>query len=173
MCCILAILSSCSTSIPMLKQEYNTSKSAVSKFDYDTTWSKVIDFFAENSIPITLIDKSSGIITASNVSVGETLVTHEDKNGEILNPNAWFVMPYVKGCLGNQAICGFNVRVTPVQNENDKVTVTVNLSYTSGEYIVEFRDPMTFRKSRMTVKSKLPCVSTGKFESDLLSLFTN
>ena len=56
---------------------------------YDKVWEHIIDFFAENSIPIGVISKESGLITANGVSFDENQVSFEDKNGEINNQYAY------------------------------------------------------------------------------------
>lgn len=170
----IGLMTSCSPTSHVLKSSYPVENTVVVNTSYDTVWANVIDFFAMNNLPIGVLEKDSGIIVASNVNIGESLVTMEDENGKILNSSAWFVMPYLNKyngykCVGNKAMCSFNVRVRKV--DNAKTSISVNLGAIQGTRILELLNTLTFKKYLQDMPSKETCVSTGKFEKDLLNLF--
>lgn len=51
-------------------------------------------------MPITTIDKSSGIIVASNISFVNNY-SREDRDGKLINPSAYVVISTVRGGFGN------------------------------------------------------------------------
>lgn len=167
--CIAITLSSCTSTQVAIKGNYPIVNSATTSTSYDQVWSNVIDFFAEHSIPIGTIAKDSGLITAPNVSLGEELVSYEDKSGQIVDPNTWFVLPYNKNVVGCRAECSFNVRVK--QMENGDTNIQINLSNIVGYYNIEYLDTFSFKKEIIREKYPRDCYSTGKFEQMLLSLF--
>ena len=128
--CLAMTLSSCVSTQAVIKGNYPILNSATTSTSYDQVWSNIIDFFAENSIPIGTIAKDSGLITATNVALDEAFVSYEDKNGQIVNPDAWFVLPYNKDVVGGRATCSFNVRVKRM--ENGDTNIQVNLSNIIG-----------------------------------------
>lgn len=161
------ILSSCMTSkIPNIVETYNADTSIETDKSYDEVWGNVIDFFATNGIPISTLEKASGLIVSKEVSLEN--ITTTEKNGVISNPNAYIVVPYVKNSIymkvtSLKVISDFNVRV---KEQNGKVVISVNLpnikallNVMEGAYI---RTPQT-----KTIEAK----STGVFEKKLLNLF--
>lgn len=166
---LVLVLSSCGPTVYTLKGNYLMESSAVTDIEFDKVWDNVIDYFAQNNIPVATLEKSSGLIVASNVSIGESLVTLEDKNGQIMNNNAWFVFPYQKGCVGGNVVCSFNVRVK--KQDDGKTFIGINIGNIQGYRIVEFLNTMTFSKQRITQTVQSPCSSTGNFEKYLLDNF--
>jgi hypothetical protein len=59
---------------------------------FDKVWDKTIDYFAQNGIPIRIIDKSSGLIISDKSKLSWSF---EDKKGKIENPNVFVVIPSV------------------------------------------------------------------------------
>ena len=169
----LSALTSCGPTSYVLRGNYPISNAVETNASYDAVWNNVIDFFAMNNLPIAVLEKDSGIIVASKVNIGESLVTMEDENGRALNNSAWFIMPYLNKfngwkCVGNKTTCSFNVRVRKTDNGT---YVSVNLGGIQGIRILEWINMMTFQKSLQDMPSKEQCVSTGKFEKDLLNMF--
>ena len=170
----MGLMTSCSPTLLVLKSSYPIDNTVVVNTSYDAVWANVVDFFAMNNLPIGVLEKDSGIIVASNVNIGESLVTMEDENGTVMNPSAWFVMPYLNKfngfkCVGNKATCSFNVRVRKV--DDTKTSISVNLGTIQGIRILELINTLTFKKYLEDMPSKETCVSTGIFEKDLLNLF--
>ena len=83
--CTTMMLSSCSTPMLALKSSYPITNSVETETTYNKVWGNVIDFFAMNNIPISVLEKDNGIIVAPNVSIGETLVTMEDEYGKAIS----------------------------------------------------------------------------------------
>ena len=169
---LLAIMvNSCSPTIYPLRGNYELISSITTSTPYDKVWNNVIDFFAENNIPIGTLSKDSGIITATNISLDEKVVSYENKDGVIVNSNAWFVVPYFSGVnvVGARATCSFNVRVRQLEDGN--VRIQVNISNLTGYYTIEILDPLTLKKEIVRNNYPRECCSTGKFEAALLVLF--
>lgn len=164
-----SLLVSCST-LKLTGTYPSTNHFGYSDNTYEQVWAKVIDYFAIAGIPITTIDKSSGIIVSSKMSFLNSYT--REVEGVPLNPNAYVVIPTVRGGFGNilepaAAIRGnnwtmvgdWNVRIR--ENEG-RIMVNVNLMnldcyYTSGLY---------------GSTTKIPIKSTGKFERELLDYLT-
>ena len=163
------VLSSCASSVGTLKGQYPAINTVTTNSSFEDVWSRVIDFFAENNIPIGTIAKDSGIITATNIRLGDSFVSYEDKNGKIVNPNAWFVVPYMKEVVGARADCSFNVRVK--KNSDGGSTIQVNLSNILGYYNIQYLNTLNFKKEIIEQTHPRPCHSTGQFEKSLLELF--
>ncbi|MBQ9138108.1 MAG: hypothetical protein IJX65_05695 [Alistipes sp.] len=174
LCTAVLCFNSCSAPLLTLKSSYPISNSVETNTPYDAVWANVIDFFAMNNLPIGVLEKDSGIIVANAVNIGESLVTMEDEYGKLQNDNAWFVLPYLNKyngckCVGNKATCSFNVRVRKV--DDTKTSISVNLGGMQGIRILEILNTLTFKKYLQEIPAKEACVSTGKFERDLLNLF--
>ena len=163
------IYTNCGSSVSILKGQYPKPFRVTTSLSFEDVWDKVIDFLAKNNVPIGTIAKDSGIITATNIRFGDSLVSFEDKNGQIVNPNAWFVVPYMKEIVGARADCSFTVRVK--RNSNGSCTILVNLSNIVGYYNIEYTNPLNYRKERIENIYPRTCLSTGQFENSLLGLF--
>lgn len=169
-CAILCVViaSSCGSSQPTLRSTYTINKtSTTTSSSFDVVWNKVIDFFAEQNIPIATLEKESGIIVASNVTIKYPFCAEEDEYGDLTKTNAWFAFPYTKKGVNHKVTCSFNVRVR--ETENNKTYISVNISNISGEYQVEYVD--NFFQKQLTQYMPIQCEPTGKFERDLLNLF--
>lgn len=163
--------SSCSVKTYSLQGNYdNQNKSIETSSSFDDVWNKVIDFFAMNNIPISTLEKESGIISASQITINATSVAVEDKSGQIKNENAWIVVPYAKDRIGGTVTCSFNVRVR--KNNNGKTFIGVNIGNIVCYPIVVYRDPLSLKKSELQCRYTVSgCASTGLFEKQLLELF--
>ena len=65
-----------------IQGSYQPATSVVTSKSFDNVWNNVIDFFAENNLPIEILEKDSGLIVSNNIKVGDNLVTWEDENGK-------------------------------------------------------------------------------------------
>ncbi|MBR2451922.1 MAG: hypothetical protein IKB37_01960 [Rikenellaceae bacterium] len=168
--CIACFLVSCGSPLRLTGTYPSTNHFGYSDKSYEQVWAKVIDYFAIAGIPITTIDKSSGLIVSSKVSF-LNYYTREVK-GAPLNPNAYVVIPTVRSFLGNileptAVITGdwtmvgdWNVRI---RESNGKIMVNVNLMNLDCYYKTS---------SFYSSTTKVPIKSTGKFESELLDFLT-
>lgn len=157
------ILTSCATL--KLKGEYPDSShfSKETNMNYEEVWAKVIDYFSITGMPITTIDKTSGLI-CSRVSFINSY-TREVK-GKPLDKNAYVVIPTVRSYLGNilepkakltgaWEMTGFwNVRI---KTNGDKTIVNINMTDLHCTY---------------NNTSRIPIKSTGIFEKSLLQYLT-
>lgn len=170
-CAILCVViaSSCSPKVYTIQGSYSAKNSVETEKSFDQVWNNVIDFFAENNIPIATLEKESGIIVASNVNIDGNAVSREDENGKIINPNAWFVTPYTpnKNASTPKVSCTFNVRVRKM--DTGKTYISVNLSNINAIATIAQFNPHTFITTYRDII--IECKPTGKFESDLLNLF--
>lgn len=56
-------------------QSYSFDNSAVSQKSFNQTWGDVIEFFAENNIPIKTLEKDSGLVVAETESLSDQEIT--------------------------------------------------------------------------------------------------
>lgn len=162
-CC----LSSCSKKVYGLRGNYDAVTSIETNSSFEDIWNRVIDFFAENNIPIATLEKASGIVVANNVNISQSRISIENEQGRMVDKNAWFVFPYEKKFVSGKVQCSFNVRVR--KQENGKNYISVNLGGISGYKSISVFNPVSLKTS--IIENAAPCYSTGKFEEDLLNLF--
>ena len=164
---VLVSLNSCGTmSGPIIRGKYDPIKVATTDLGYEKVWEKVIDFFAEANIPIDVLDKSSGLISAKEIGFDNDRVTVEDKSGKIADADAWFVLPYAKNAVDGRAKCSFNIRVKSL--DNGKTSIQINLSNITGYYDILWFNPSWLRKEILEQTYPRDCVSTGAFEAAML-----
>lgn len=170
-CLLATTLSSCSPTIYTVRGNYEPINSITTPKPYDQVWNNIIDFFAENNIPIGTLSKDSGLITATDISLDESVVSYENKDGIIVDSDAWFVVPYISGfnVVGARATCAFNVRVRQLEDGN--VRIQINLNNLTGYYTIEVLNTLTLKKEIVRNTYPRECRSTGEFEKALLSLF--
>lgn len=154
-----------------LTGEYpDTHFSKETDLSYEEVWERVIDYFAIAGIPISTIDKSSGLIVSSKVSFVNNYT--REVNGKPLDENAYVVIPTVRGGFGNilepkaaltgdwEMIGDWNVRIKSI---NNKTIVSVNMINLYCFYRV---------RGLMGNTTKIPIQSTGVFERSLLNYLT-
>lgn len=113
--------------------------------DYDSTWSAVIETFAELQLPIDNMEKDSGLITTDWIEfTGQTNEGYCDCGGLGINIEV--------NRLGK-----FNIFVR--KTTEDSCQMTVNCMY---EQTIKFADSISRRK----------CVSTGNLEREIFNLVT-
>ena len=150
--------------------------SGVSKettLNYEDVWNRVIDFFSTLGIPITTLDKSSGLIVTSGFSFVNDYTREE--RGKPLNEEAYVVIPTIRKGFGSiiepnstfpktdWTIMGdFNVRV---KIDGQKTIVNVNVVNLKCFYST----PGIYGSGHT---NHVPIKSTGVFESFLLDYLT-
>lgn len=128
---------------------------------YEEVWTRVIDYFALSGIPISTIDKSSGLIIASRISFLNHYTREVD--GKPLSPDAYVVVPTVRGMLFTitppTSIDGdWNIRI---KEQDDRVIVNVNLVNLNA-YIIQSAG----------TRVNIPVASLGNFENGLIDYLT-
>ena len=148
-----------------LKSNYRPATSIETTASYDEVWDRVVNFFAMNNLPINVLEKDSGIIAANLEFEGEPYITKEDKRGNPMNPDAFFVIPNVGKNEQGKVSFSFNVRVQ--KTEYDTIRIYINIGnikgYRCGNYFY-----LTYVKWE---EHPIECSSTGVLESKLLEIF--
>jgi hypothetical protein len=170
-CSFLILFYGCSIKTLSLKGRYPETP-IVYKTDnsFDKVWDRLVDLFAQQGLTIKIIDKSSGLMISSNSVMPATV---ENKNGEMLDPTAYIVIPRIKNGnlvypvsgwkninkrnLGPHDVYGeWNVRIKP-----DGAGATINVNITNVSFIEN-------SSSRPT--SLYDYKSTGVFEKTIFEL---
>lgn len=155
------VLSSCmTTKIPHLVGNYTFTTSIETDKSFDEVWDKVIDYFAMNGIPISILEKASGLIVSNKVSLKNNVTM--EKDGKLLDDKAFVVIPYAKNVVYINVTSDFNIRV---KKQNGKVSISVNLPNMVAERTVK---PTGFQI--VSTPQEIEAKSTGVFESGLLNL---
>jgi hypothetical protein len=105
---------------------------------FDQVWDNVIDFFAQQGIPISLIDRSSGLIISTKTKM---IWSMEDrKTNKLKNEDAWVVIdnlydPGPRKYIRPANIYGvWNIRVKEAEGKASINVNVNNLSATQNEY---------------------------------------
>ncbi len=152
---VFICLASCTVAVPIVNSYQETPFVAYSDKSKDEVWSKVIDVFAQKGLTISIIDKSSGLITSNDYSFTSS-VTYEMMNGMLKDTTAWIVVGkrptdtqyYTPP---NNVRGSFNVRV---KEEAGKTAININLV---GLTAMDITQPYN---TKITYQVK----STGVFE---------
>ncbi len=169
LCATVVMLSSCASS--RLTGTYpSTNHFAETKNSFETVWSRIIDYFAIEGIPISVVDKSSGLIVASKTSFLNSY-TREVK-GKPLNPGAYVVIPTIKGGFGN--VLEPNAKIKAGLSWEMLGDWNVRVKETDGNTIVNVNliNLVCFYIDQHGKKTVVPIESTGKFEKGLLDYLT-
>lgn len=133
---------------------------------FDKVWDNVIDYFAQNGIPIKIIDKSSGLIISDKAKLTWSF---EDKLGKLANSSAWVVLQKImdplheKPYTPNYVSGEWNIRI---KSNDGKTTINVNLyniEATYGSYYYSSYTHSTIAPVKVEGKT------TGVFENAISS----
>ena len=168
----LILMTSCVSYVSLTKN-YKESIIKESVINSNSYWDNIIDFFAENGIPIKNMDKQSGLIISDEFTIPTKYITGENENGNLINPNAWIASgywnngPYKLGPHGDlipKCKVTFVVRIR--QDVNAKIFVNLNVL-----------DCNHFFKGNGTLPSHTwefnDVQSTGVFEKELIQRIIN
>lgn len=167
----LILMTSCVSYVPLTK-DYKQSiiKETVINSNSYSYWDNIIDFFAENSIPIKNMDKQSGLIISDEFHLPSKYITGENENGNLINPNAWIASGYWNNGpykLGPHGVIVPPCKVTFVvrirQDINAKIFVNLNII----DYSITSRPP------EYKIWNYDDVQSTGVFEKELIQRITN
>ena len=83
---------SCNPTMVPLKGKYSESPVVLtSTKSIDSIWSNLTEIFTKNGLPIKNIEKKKGILLTNKTPIN-SVYTFEDKDGQLMNPQAWVVL---------------------------------------------------------------------------------
>jgi hypothetical protein len=130
-------------------QQKEIERSRTYAMNFDKTWIRAVDWFADHNVHIEKIEKTSGLLTAKYLL--ETNDTYLDC-GQI----------DVKGAVEKHTIKRLGSLNVIIRSTNE-TTTTVNVNF-FGEFDLRVRDPWDGRM----VNTEGRCVSTGELERKIL-----
>lgn len=90
-CACALFLSSCSPSVLLLEGKYKEGNYSIETAkDKDSIWDNIVDWFFDQQLSISLIDKESGIIASGTISLLPQ--SAEEQRGEPSDPKAYCVV---------------------------------------------------------------------------------
>lgn len=132
---IAFLFNSCAPKVYTLKGSYPAPPIVYhSDQPFEKVWSNLIDLFAQNGIPIQLVDKSSGLIISGAASLTWSF---EDKTGVLVKKDAWVVLPKIidrgnnKVIKPNNVYGSWNIRI---KDDSGKTSINTNLYNISASY---------------------------------------
>lgn len=168
---VLFLISCNSTRIIPIKGTYLTKPyEAQANKDFEDTWDKAIDLFAQNGLSIRLIDKSSGLIISERALLP---YTRENRKGELINKDAWVVVDRVEnkstGKLDpiSSATGEWNIRI----KKGKTTTPIINVNLVNIQVGV-LAPPTKFEKGKIIV-IPISSKSTGVFEKIVTDLINH
>jgi hypothetical protein len=124
---ISLILCSCGNPFIPLKSDYGKiDKTFVSRYDKETTWSKLLDILVQTETPLDIVDKSSGLLVSKPVDM-TNYYTYEDDYGNVLDRSKMVVLSQYKAGLPlhpTQLTATWNIRMSEANNQT---VISVNL----------------------------------------------
>lgn len=168
----LILMTSCVSYVPLTKN-YKDSIIKETVINSNSYWDNIIDFFAENGIPIKNIDKQSGLIISDEFYLSPIHITGENENGNLINPNAWIASGYWQNGphqLGPHKNITPKCKVTFLvrirEGNNGKIFVNLNVIDCNHYFIGNGSLPSHNWRF-------VDAQSTGVFEKDLIQRITN
>jgi len=154
---ILVFISSCITQ-KGIKGEYQNKPFIIySDKSIDELWSNIIDLFAQNGLPIGMMDKPDGFITSGKISM-ISRYSFENKNGQLIHPTAWIVLGKIANpnmeLKPSEVTADWNIRIKDLGKNR---SINVNLVNIEASLISNKGQVMRFGN----------CASTGIFEQDI------
>ena len=165
--CIIFGLSCNNKVVPLQKTYPDKSYEFSVSSPKDQVWTKLIDLLNTKGLAIKTIDKNSGVITTDNTSFINAY-TWENKDGNLINPNALVICSKVRGpftfatSLKPNSLTGQWTFLT--QQKSDKTNVKISLANAAGEVVIEnsrIYGSVTKETHNLIVKS------TGVFEKEV------
>ena len=146
-----------------LKGKYSNNKVEItSTKSIDSAWSNLTKIFTTNGLPINNVDKKKGIILTAKCPIN-SVYTFEDKDGQLLQPQAWVVLSKVfnkkKGWQPKNIYGQWSIQIT----ESDKGITTIKID----SIVICTYFPNTFTKMETSGQS------TGKMEELLKQSLKN
>lgn len=138
---------------------------AYSTKSFDQVWDNVVDVVAQMGFPIKLLDRANGLLVCEETSLNNTY-TLEDKDGRLINPNAFVVIPRpgsrYQGSVFAMSLTGVaNVRI---RAEEGRTKINVNL----GNLQVKSSETWWSKEDEYNFYHGIR--STGRFEDIIIEL---
>jgi hypothetical protein len=136
---IIFFLAGCAT-IPIEIPEINDNETF--QYSYDKVWGTIVESFSENSTPIDLIDKDSGLINTGVMTLASGMWTEENMKNIVIFPNLFFLRIWEK------VDCRMSFYVSEVKENQTKVKISIAIMAYEGN----------------VTKNWHKCYSTGEIE---------
>ena len=150
---ITIVLNGCASLDVTPPISYDVERNRVYNMNYESTWLKSVDWFADHNVTIEKIEKTSGLITAKyRLQADETFLDC----GNI----------QTRGTVEPEINRSGSLNVTVRENSDSQTTVNVNFS---GDFEFFALDVWTSR----TITTSGVCVSTGEIERWILDFIGN
>lgn len=127
-------------------QEIPIEKTKQVSISFDSSWAKIIKFFASKNVPIKTIEKDSGLIATDQMPFGTVT------NKSLFNCGEYKLMGQAQEYQGKAS---FNVYAEKTDAKSTKITMNTTASYI-------FVNPVD-----ATARNEMPCYSTGEIEKQL------
>jgi hypothetical protein len=160
------LIASCSTSLKIIQPQGKYPAPPIittSSKSFDQVWDGIIDFFAQNGVPIKIIDKSSGLIISEQ---NKLKWSYEKPDGSLYLPSAYAVLPKIMKPMSSTSwyspenVTGeWNVRIKKMSDGTTSINVNLyNIQAMFGrtyysEYLHTIIEPV-----------KVDAKTTGNFE---------
>lgn len=156
----IAIQKSCTIQEKPLTPVSSETVMIESKLSKDAVWEKLVDYMAVKGFNIKIIDKQSGLVLSEDYSFSNSQ-TYADKNGNIIDKNAYII---VRNGKPAETILGqANIRVK--ENPNGGSIINVNIVNLRGHSVKYVYNGMYNPKKE--VISYAPVASSQVFENYL------
>jgi hypothetical protein len=126
---------------------YDIVKSSAINKTFNEVWTKIISWFAENNIPIRILNKESGYISTYSESIADYKLSIADCG----NPSDYNFLCDIH--------TSFNIVVEKISDNTTKITI--NIMFTGWE--------CSSQNDIIKKLTKLNCLSTGVLEKEILN----
>jgi hypothetical protein len=154
---ITVLISSCSEVKP--PNVYQFSKSQIINHSFDDTWTKIINWFAENNIPIKTIEKASGIIATEKTFTTKGYEEYCDCGSPETDLSGY--------TYAYEDIIS-NINITVVKINDNSCNVKINIFYKAKKNAYS-TNSKTYQKVFVRTMDIIDCNSTGKYENKLFN----
>lgn len=151
---IMLVLIGCASVDVSPPNNYDRERNRVYSVDYETTWSRAVDWFANHNVTIEKIEKTSGLLTAKyRLQADETLL--DCGNIE------------TQGTMNDPKIDrSGSLNVTVREHSDNRTAVNVNFF---GDFQLVARDAW----DGSAISTSGDCVSTGELERRILNFISD
>jgi hypothetical protein len=157
---IIVIINGCNPKLIPLKGKYADSPFEITSIkSVDSIWVDITQLFNQNGLSIKKLEKEKGVIVSTKTSFIPAY-TFEDKDGKLIQPEAWIVLEEVylkkKKWYPNKIYCQWDIQITEKGKELSTIKVAPIV--------------MCTYYPNMFTTMEIHCQSTGKLEELINSL---